>query len=163
MRTFRWYGPALVLLLTALVVMVAGPGLARKLAYESHAQTIQLIKDDLRQNISLAQLSQSFKDVAKVVEPSVVYIQVYKKSTGNSMAPRSMEQDLFRRFFGPRGIPPEMMPPGWGEDEPMDPDAQPEPRDRNRQDMDRYNVPRRWVPAQGGFTVPMATSSPTTM
>ncbi len=161
MRTFRWYGPALVLLLVALVVVLAGPGIARRLAYENRLQEISLIKDGLRENVSLAELSRSFKDVARVVEPSVVYIQVFKRGSSATPQRRMLEEDFFRRFFGPRGLPPELVPPGGedGMEEQTPQDDEPSSRQRDGGNMDRYNVPRQvgsgsgWIYSNDGYII----------
>ena len=79
MTRIRWYGPTLVLLITVLLVLIGGPPLARQLAFEYDKAHIVQVRNTLKQNPSLAELSAAFKAVAKVVEKSVVSIEVYSK------------------------------------------------------------------------------------
>ena len=70
MSRIRWYGPSLVLLLTVAVVLVAGPTMIRQIAWAQTDAEITLIRDNLSQNASLTELSDAFRKVATVVEPS---------------------------------------------------------------------------------------------
>lgn len=70
------YGPTLLLLATVLAVMLLGPITARRLALEHQDERVRLAREDLHQTPSLAELSDSFHNVAQVVAPSVVHIEV---------------------------------------------------------------------------------------
>lgn len=96
MSRIRWYGPTLVLLITMIGVMVAGPGLVRKLAHAGTEARIALIKNTLIEDASLTQLSESFEKVADVVEPSVVHLEIRSQ---RQQANRSL-RDFFMRPDG---------------------------------------------------------------
>jgi len=128
MTRIRWYGPTIVLLITVLLVMILGPNVVRNLAWEHTDARIQLVQNELGSNPTLAELSDSFRKVAQVVEPSVVNIEVYRQVDRNARRGGMDGRDLFERFF--RGQP--------GQPEP-------EPREREEPDeqFDQYNVPQR--------------------
>jgi len=116
MKQIKWYGPTVLLLITILLLLVAGPPMARKLAYAYDDAKIIQIRENLKSSPSLAELSDSFKQVARVVEKSVVSITVYSKrqaaaGNSNNLTPE-MEEELRRYFFGPEGrkAPPEKVP-----------------------------------------------------
>ncbi len=74
MRRLSAYGPSLIVLGTAALVLFAGPYAVREL---SHAQTqarIQQASQRLADNPILEQLNDAFRDIAVLVEPSVVHI-----------------------------------------------------------------------------------------
>ena len=104
MNRIRWYGPTVALLITILAVLLAGPPVARQLAYEYDAAKIVHVRDSQKANPSLAELSDAFKKVAKIVEKSVVSIEVYskKRAAGNA----ELEDQLRKHFFGPDGLQP---------------------------------------------------------
>lgn len=109
MSTVRWYGPTLVLIIAVLIVMIAGPGLSRRLAYEYKAQKIDLVREQLEAESSpLAALSTSFRNVSTIVEPSVVHIEVLAKAKGSALdqffGPESneVEGDIPRQYSVPR-------------------------------------------------------------
>ena len=117
----RWYGPTLVLLMTVLTIMVAGPSLSRKIAHAGKMEEIRLIQQSLEQSSTLAQLSQAFRDVASTVEPSVVSIQVLQRDrrtsrrntpNGSPMGP----EELFERWFNPHGRTPQQKPQDQSQD-----------------------------------------------
>lgn len=125
MNRIRWYGPTIVLLIAATMLMVLGPRLTQRLAHVRKMEEIRLVRDTLQRNGALAQLSDAFRQVADAVKPSVVYIQVSTRQD-----PRRQLPDELRRFFGPPAIPglPEI---------PEEQEGTP-PSD----EFDRYNVPR---------------------
>jgi serine protease Do len=130
MSRLRWYGPTLMLLLAAGSVMIAGPGIARSLAHEYQSQNVSLVRESLANNAVLEELSESFRKVAQVVEPSVVHIQVSAKQ--QSRRGRGMRPD---QWFGPRGMPfPFEEPPQQG------------PRGEN---FDQYNPARPYGNGSG--------------
>ena len=102
MSRIRWYGPTIVLLLTVLLVMILGPGVARQIAYTHTQSRVTFVKNSLSENPFLAELSESFRKVSQVVEPSVVAIQVLARTDSD---PR----DTVRRFFGPGNTPDDLL------------------------------------------------------
>jgi len=103
MGRIRWYGPTLVLLVTVLVVMIAGPRLTQNLAHAHKSAEIRLIQQSLENSSSLAQMSEAFRNVAKVVEPSVVHIRISQQFRNSG---RNFRNPL-EQFFGPYGRPQE--------------------------------------------------------
>ena len=95
MNRIRWYGPTLVLLITVLVVMIAGPQMVRRMAWAQTDANIKLAQNELKESDFLAQLSDSFRKVADSVKHSVVSIEVLSRQD------REGPRDMFRRFFGP--------------------------------------------------------------
>ncbi len=130
MRRIHWYGPTVVLLVTTLLVMITGPHLARRIAWASTESRIALVKRNLAGDPSLAQLSESFREVAEVVAPSVVHIEISAKDPSDA-------RKLLRPFLPPRGF---RLDPYWWRDRHGD---EPEERapDDDGEDYDQYNVP----------------------
>lgn len=93
MNRIRWYGPTVALLTTVLLILLAGPSLVHEIVYAKEKAHIELASDSLEQSQLLAELSESFRHVAEVVQPSVVSIEIYKKS------PLSKRPRKFRRPF----------------------------------------------------------------
>lgn len=102
MSRIRWYGPTIVLLLTVLLIMILGPAVARQIAYTHTTSRVSFVKNSLSENPFLAELSESFRKVSQVVEPSVVAIQVLARAEAD---PR----DTVRRFFGPGNTPDDLL------------------------------------------------------
>ncbi len=163
MRSVRWYGPTLVLLVTALLVMLAGPGVARRIAHQYDETRIELVKDTLTNNPTLEELSSAFKKVATVVEPSVVHIQVYARQESQARRGGSdPREEMLRRFFGDR-IPQELLPDegapgsapgsapenGPGNDSETAPGRNPRQRGQDQGDFDKYNVPQQYGNGSG--------------
>ena len=73
MRKLTEYGPSLVVLATALLVLFVGPGAVRALTFEQTKARLVKIDDRLDTSI-LEQMNQAMRDVAQFVEPSVVHI-----------------------------------------------------------------------------------------
>ncbi len=142
MSKIKWYGPTTVLLITILLVLIGGPSVARKLAFEHDKAQIVQIKNGLDKNVTLAELSESFKKVAKVVKPSVVSIDVLSKSRSTTRS--ELPPDLHRWFFGPEGQ-----------------NRAPKRDDKSDQsdEFDKYNVPRQygngsgWVYRNDGYII----------
>ena len=80
--SIRYYGPTLVLLATVGLVMLLGPGLARKLVWDQADARITQVRQGLLEDAGLASLSEAFARVADVVEPSVVHVQVLSPPSG---------------------------------------------------------------------------------
>jgi len=83
MRRLTEYGPSLIVLLTALLVLFTGPTAVRVLQFAQTSAQIVQASDRLENpdNI-LAQISQATRDVAAAVEPSVVHISVTHAADG---------------------------------------------------------------------------------
>ena len=129
MQRIRWYGPTLVLLITVLAVLIAGPRLIQDIAHAQTAARIELVQNGLTESPFLAQLSDSLRQVSEVVEPSVVHISV----AGRPDAARRM----------PRGNPFEGTP--W---EDFFDRRQPQrPDDGGR--FDQYDAPRQYGNGSG--------------
>ena len=71
MARIRWYGPTLLLLLTITLSLVFGPQMVRSIAWAQTDARIQVVRNDLANNQSLAELSESFTEVAEEVEAGV--------------------------------------------------------------------------------------------
>jgi serine protease Do len=131
MNRIRWYGPSIVLLLATLLVMVAAPRVAQQIAWAGADAHISLVRDNLSKNPSLSELSESFRKVAEVVEPSVVHIQVSSRQRGGRSSGIT-EDDLLKKFFGPHGFRFDRRGGRAVPREEQDPD----------EDLERYNVPK---------------------
>jgi serine protease Do len=115
------------LLATVLLVMGFGPDMARQIAWAQTDARITRIQHSLSENPSLAELSDAFRKVAQVVEPSVVHIEIL--STERPRQRRSPFGTPWEDFFERRGIP-------------QHPDIEPMPQEPD-DELDRYNAPRR--------------------
>ncbi len=100
MTQIRNYGPAVLLAVVTLGVLLGGPSIMRQIAHAQEAGQMQATREQLKAK-NLAELSESFREVASLVEPSVVHITVKKKAGDRSAAmndlPPGFEQ-FFRRF-----------------------------------------------------------------
>jgi S1-C subfamily serine protease len=76
MRRFVSYGPALVVLLTVIAVLVAGPAAVRKLNAAQTSARIVLAQRALDDDDILERLNKATRNVADTVRPSVVHIEV---------------------------------------------------------------------------------------
>ena len=76
MSSIRWYGPTLLLLGTLVLAMLVGPGMVRHIARSYENAQIEQVRKDLVENPTLLTLSDAFKDVATVVQPSVTSISL---------------------------------------------------------------------------------------
>jgi serine protease Do len=74
MRKLGSYGPSLVVLATVVVVLVAGPTAVRQLTYHQTRARIELAAGGLADNPVLEELNRAYRDLATLVEPSVVHI-----------------------------------------------------------------------------------------
>ena len=80
MSSIRWYGPTLLLLGTLVLAMLVGPGMVRQIAKSYEGAQIEQVRKDLVENPTLMTLSDAFKDVAKVVRPSVTSISLLARN-----------------------------------------------------------------------------------
>ncbi|MFP4223925.1 MAG: trypsin-like peptidase domain-containing protein [Phycisphaeraceae bacterium] len=136
MNRIRWYGPSLLLLVAVVVTLLAGPGLMDKMASAQTQAHIRTTRAQMAENPFLAQMSQAFRQVADVVEPSVVSIEVRRRQPQG----RGMNdlEDMLRRRFGPQ------MPEGpWGQS----PFGERSPREGD--EYERYNVPQPFGAGSG--------------
>jgi serine protease Do len=74
MRKLNNYGPGLIVLATAVVVLLAGPSAVWRLTYAQTRARIILAGESLAANPILEQLNQAYRDIAVLVEPSVVHV-----------------------------------------------------------------------------------------
>ncbi len=74
MRKLSGYGPSLIVLGTAIVVLLAGPSAVWHLTYAQTKARIIQASEGLETNPILQQLNQAYRDIASLVEPSVVHI-----------------------------------------------------------------------------------------
>ena len=74
MRKLSQFGPSIVVLVTAGLVLLVGPKIVRQLTYEQTSARIIEASTRLERNNILEQLNQAYRDIALIVEPSVVHI-----------------------------------------------------------------------------------------
>jgi len=119
MNRIRSYGPSIVLLATAVTVLLFGPMAVRQIAHAQTDANVQLARNSLSSNPTLADLNESFTQVADVVEPSVVHINVSRRGPASRLRGGGGNDPLerFREFFD--GMP------GFRDGQPQ-PDAQPD-------------------------------------
>ncbi|MCC7145039.1 MAG: trypsin-like peptidase domain-containing protein [Phycisphaeraceae bacterium] len=144
----RWIAFSAMFAAVMLALLILSPSLTSKVAAAQTDARLTAIRNDLTGDSGLAALSEAFRKVAKVVEPSVVHVEVFQKRN-RADDPRRRMQDLQEWFFGPT-------PPGFRD---SDPRAQPRDKDEEDESMDQYNVPRPsgngsgWVYDQAGHIV----------
>jgi len=88
MRRFVSFGPAFVVLLTVAAVLFAGPQLVRRIGSAQTAARIVLAQQTLDDDDILERLNNAVRNVAAMVEPSVVHIEV-TPSGGRRFSARS--------------------------------------------------------------------------
>ena len=76
MRKFVAIGPALVVFIAALAVVLAGPAAVRQLIFAGTSAEVILARQSLDNDDILARIDRAVKNVAASVEPSVVHIEV---------------------------------------------------------------------------------------
>ncbi len=76
MRRFIAFGPAFVVLITALVTLLAVPAAVRRIGYANTEATIRVARAQLDNANVLEQINASVRNIANAVEPSVVHIAV---------------------------------------------------------------------------------------
>ncbi len=74
MRKLHSYGPSLIVLATALAVLVIGPFAVQELTFAHSKARIIQASERLQNNGILEELNQAYRDIAALVEPSVVHI-----------------------------------------------------------------------------------------
>lgn len=88
MHKFIAFGPALVVLMATLVTLVAAPGGGAVIGYASTEAQIQVARQELDQDNILKQIDKAVRNIADVVEPSVVHIGVQSASRNGVRARR---------------------------------------------------------------------------
>lgn len=76
MRRFITFGPAIVVLITTLVTLVAAPAAVRMVGYANTDAKIRLAQQTLADDDVLLRIDQAVRAIAESVEPSVVHIGV---------------------------------------------------------------------------------------
>jgi serine protease Do len=76
MRKFIAFGPALVVLMTVLITLVAAPAAVRLVSYANTDAQVQQARQALTQDNILKQIDRVVRNIADAVEPSVVHIAV---------------------------------------------------------------------------------------
>ena len=87
MAKLNAYGPSLIVLGTAAMLLVAGPSVVRHLTYHQTTARIQMAGQRRESSPMLQQLNQAYRDLATFVEPSVVHIsteRVFRDRRGES-------------------------------------------------------------------------------
>jgi serine protease Do len=74
MRKLAAYGPSLIVLATAALVLLLGPRAVRQITFAQTQARIVQASDRLEGNSILEQMNVAYRDIAQVVEPSVVHI-----------------------------------------------------------------------------------------
>jgi S1-C subfamily serine protease len=74
MTRINAYGPSLIVLATTAAVLFAGPVAVRKITFHQTQANIEKASLRLESNEILEQINQAYRDIATVVEPSVVHI-----------------------------------------------------------------------------------------
>ncbi|MBI1371429.1 MAG: PDZ domain-containing protein [Phycisphaera sp.] len=138
MKSIRSYAPSLVLIVTLAVVLVGGPYAMRQFAWAEQDAKLEQARAQLHSKAApLSGMSDAFKQVAKVAEPSVVHISIKRKIARRMVTPSAgpgapgepqTPEDLFRRFF-------ERQNPGAPRGQAPQPDEQDD-------QYDEYNVPQ---------------------
>ncbi len=80
MRKLHSYGPSLIVLATALAVLLGGPLAVQRLTEANTKARIIQASRSLAQNSVLEELNQAYRDIATIVEPSVVHISTEQTS-----------------------------------------------------------------------------------
>ncbi len=75
MRKFASYGPALLVLITAAMTLIAGPTAIRQIQAARTAATVTLAQQRLDGDDLMERINQATRDIAASVEPSVVFIE----------------------------------------------------------------------------------------
>ena len=103
MTRIRWYGPTLALVIAVLLVMLVGPGLVRHLSWHQVDRHVELARDSNLSNVSLADLSAAFRNVATAVRQSVVHIQIEGRTPRHPHRNfRDRMNELFPHRLSPR-------------------------------------------------------------
>ncbi|HNB60777.1 MAG TPA: trypsin-like peptidase domain-containing protein [Phycisphaerales bacterium] len=80
MRRFISFGPALVVLLTTLVTLVAAPAAVRMIGYAQNDAQVQLARQTLEKEDILDRINVQVRAIAEAVSPSVVHIATQERA-----------------------------------------------------------------------------------
>ncbi|TVQ31074.1 MAG: PDZ domain-containing protein [Phycisphaeraceae bacterium] len=75
MRRFLVYGPALLVLITAAMTLIAGPAAIRQIEAARTSAKVTLAQQRLDEDDILQRINERVRDVADAIEPSVVFIR----------------------------------------------------------------------------------------
>jgi serine protease Do len=140
MRRIVHYGPSVVLAMVVVAAVVGGPFMARQIAYAQQQGRVAEARDRLASSAGpLLDLNESFRAVARTVEPSVVHVSVRRKPGQAPTSPfMGREIDPFERL-----LPPELRE--------RFPDLRPrrEPQPQRDPRYEQYDVPREYGNGSG--------------
>ncbi len=88
MRKLNTYGPSLIVLGTAVFVLLAGPSAVWRLTYAKTEASIIQASQSLDNNPILQKINQAYRDIATLVEPSVVHISTERMDRDGPGDPR---------------------------------------------------------------------------
>ena len=88
MRKLNTYGPSLIVLGTAVFVLLAGPSAVWRLTYAKTEASILQASQALDNNPILQKINQAYRDIATLVEPSVVHISTERTDRDGFGDPR---------------------------------------------------------------------------
>jgi len=77
MRKLSGYGPSVIVLATAAVTLLAGPVVVQQLTFQQTRTEVIQARLNLEGNDVLARINQATRDIATVVEPSVVHVSAH--------------------------------------------------------------------------------------
>jgi len=103
MRGVNRYGPSIVVLVAAIVVLFAGPMLVDRLQYAQEVATMQVARRELQSSPLLTQLNNSFQSIVRAVEPSVVHITVQRDGNGSMFGQLSLPSQGSGWVYDDRG------------------------------------------------------------
>ncbi len=82
MRKFVAFGPALVVLITTLVTLVAAPAAVRMVGYAETDASVTLARQTIASDDILDRINKQVRAIAESVSPSVVYIRTVERGRG---------------------------------------------------------------------------------
>ena len=106
MKAMRHYGPAIVVAAVLGVILMFGPNMMRDLVYADQTARIEMAAQQLQSNKNkLAELSDAFREVAQMMEPSVVHVAIRRKASDMGGSIRGNIPPEMREFFKRFGVP----------------------------------------------------------
>lgn len=134
MQAMKHYGPTVVTAAVLGAILLFGPGVMRDLVYADQTARIELAAEQLQSNKGkLAELSDAFREVARMMEPSVVHVAISRKASSMGGSVHGRVPPEMREYFKRFGLP-----DGEMGDEDKGPDS-PSPRDDK---FNQYDVPQ---------------------
>lgn len=98
MKNNRTYGPSLVLVVCTIGLLLGGPSVMRRLAYADQAARVEGSRERVRTS-ALVSINEAQRELAKMVKPSVVHLQVMKKPQPMSEGMQRRIQDYLREQY----------------------------------------------------------------